>query len=60
MDLDTPCDYTEALTRMFEPASCTDEPEGSETDGDDVLQEAVRTLESGQPAALVTVWHQAA
>jgi len=34
MDLDTPCDYTEALTRMFEPASCTDEPEGSETDGD--------------------------
>jgi len=34
MDLDTPSDYTEALSRMFESAYCTDEPEGSETDGD--------------------------
>lgn len=34
MDLDTPSDYTEALSRMFESASCTDEPGGSETHGD--------------------------
>lgn len=33
-DLDTPSDYTEALSRMFESAPCIEEPEGSEAHGD--------------------------
>ena len=34
IDLDTPSDYTEALSRMPESASCIEEPEGSATHGD--------------------------
>lgn len=34
IDLDTPSDYTEAVLRMSESASCMEEPEGSETHGD--------------------------
>ena len=34
MDLDTPSDYTEALSRMSEYECCAEEPEGSETHGD--------------------------